>query len=216
VSGRYRGTKRPVVSSIDNRALAWGLGIKTGYMKILGKTIYGIFVAAVVLLAALFLGTHISLFGYEVKVVQSGSMEPAIQVGSIVIIVPETAYKVGDVITFGPDTRKQIPITHRIAEVTDGGFVTKGDANENTDPQPVAERDVIGRVAYSVPYIGHVVAFARTKLGYWLLVGLPAAAIILDEFADIVWEIRKHFAIKRYREEKRRKRMMEFLPGKQT
>lgn len=185
-------------------------------MKILGKTVYGIFVGAVVLLALFFLGTRVSPFGYELKVVQSGSMEPAIHVGSVVVIVPETSYNVGDVITFGPDTKKQIPITHRIAEITDEGFVTKGDANEHPDPKPAKKGEVIGRVAFSVPYIGHIIAFARTKLGYALLVGIPAALIILDEFADIVWEIRKHFALKRYKEEKRRKRMMEFSHGKQT
>lgn len=179
-------------------------------MKILGKTIYGIFVTGVVLLALLFLGNHMSVFGYKVKVVQSGSMEPAIPVGSIVIITPEISYGTGDVITFGPDTKTQIPITHRIVETqfVDGEqvFITQGDANENIDPKPVDGGDIIGRVALSIPYIGHLIAFARTKIGYALLVGLPALFIILDEFADIVWEVRKYRAMKRHRREKLQKR----------
>lgn len=189
------------------------------YMKILFKTIYTTFVLAVVALALLFLGTHMSVLGYSVKVVQSGSMEPAISVGSIVVITPESSYGVGDVITFGPDTKEQIPITHRIEKVgTEEGqtaFTTKGDANESVDPKLVKESEIIGKVAFTVPYIGHIVAFARTKLGYMLLIGLPAVLIILDEFADIVWEIRKHRALKRHKEEKKRRRVMELTHSNQ-
>ena len=49
----------------------------------------------------------------ELKIVQSGSMEPAILTGSIVVIKPSSAYEVGEVITFGSDTKTQVPTTHR-------------------------------------------------------------------------------------------------------
>lgn len=165
------------------------------------NVLYGLMIATVVAVALLFIGTRIDLLGYQVKVVQSGSMEPAIGVGSIVIIAPAMRYEIGDVITFGEDTPTKVPITHRIvAQKVDNGetvFVTKGDANEDVDPITIARTDIIGKVWTTVPWVGRVIEFVRTPLGYGLLVGIPALIIILDEIADIVWEIHKYRARKR-------------------
>jgi signal peptidase len=170
-------------------------------MQFFLKTLYTLLITVVVAVAFLFLGTKVDLFGYQVKVVQSGSMEPAIGVGSVVIITETNAVAIDDVITFGEDTATKIPITHRIvAEKIQNGetvYVTKGDANENTDPGVVAASDIIGEVWLTIPYVGHVVEFVRTPLGYGLLVGIPALVIVFDELADIVWEVRKYRARKR-------------------
>ena len=168
----------------------------------IGNVLYTILVIGVLALALLFVGTKINVLGYEAKVVQSGSMEPAILTGSLIVIAPAAEYRLGDVVTYGPDTQKQIPVTHRIVEVKGEGrqmqFVTKGDANEDPDPVVVRQRDVIGKVLFSLPYLGYVIEFARTKLGFALLIGLPALVIILDEFANITWEVHKY----RYRRRK--------------
>lgn len=172
-------------------------------MKYVVKSVYAIFTVAMIGLALLFLGTKVDLLGYQVKVVKSGSMEPSIATGGIVIIAPQPEYKTGDVITFGEDTARAVPVTHRIVEMYGGGrqaiFTTKGDANEEADRDPVRAHEVIGKVVYTVPYVGMVIDFARTPLGFALLIGFPALVIILDEFASIVWEVRKYFARKRTR-----------------
>ena len=67
------------------------------------NTIYTLVVLAVLALALLFVGTKVSLLGYEVKVVQSGSMEPAILTGSLVVITNAAEYMLGDVVTYGED-----------------------------------------------------------------------------------------------------------------
>src|SRR3989344_7105026 len=104
-------------------------------MKIIFNTIYYLFVAGIVLIALLLLATVVPIPGnLKAKVVKSGSMEPAIRTGGLVLIVPSVSYKVGDVITFGADTKTQIPTTHRIVSVEGEGsrrtFTTKGDAND--------------------------------------------------------------------------------------
>ncbi len=165
-------------------------------INILYKTIYAAFIILLLAIAGLFLSTMLPIPGQtEIKIVKSGSMEPAIVTGSVVVVRPATHYGVGDVITFGRDTRDEIPTTHRIVEAHGDGanatFVTKGDANEDIDPRPIASSEVIGKVYLSVPYAGFVLDFARQPIGFTLLIGIPAALIILDELVRIVQEVGK-------------------------
>ena len=88
------------------------------------KIFYGLIVITAVTFALLFVGTKVDLLGYEVKVVKSGSMEPAINVGGIVIVSPTKTYQAGDVITFGADTWRRVPVTHRIVEKVPTGMTT--------------------------------------------------------------------------------------------
>lgn len=164
-------------------------------MKLLGNIIYGLFVLLLVAVVGLFLASRMNMSGgVEIKIVKSGSMEPAIHTGSIVLIKPARAYHVGEVITFGEDTRSEIPTTHRITEIQGEGastfYVTKGDANEEADPEAVHVSKVIGKVLLTVPYAGYVLDFARQPLGFGLLIGIPAALIILEGLFTIVKEVR--------------------------
>lgn len=161
---------------------------------------YGIFTLLLTAVAGLFLMSMlpISLPGQagnlELKIVRSGSMEPSIPVGAVVAIIPSREYTPGDVITFGADTSREIPTTHRIVSVrTEGGvtfYTTKGDANEEADPNEVRGGEVIGKVLFSLPYAGFILDFARQPLGFALLIGLPAALIILDEAFNLFQEFR--------------------------
>lgn len=172
-------------------------------MKVLFNTIHFLFIAAIVCIALLLLGTLIPIPGnFKVKIVKSGSMEPAIKTGSIVVNKAASSYQVGDVVTFGADTKTQIPTTHRIVAITDSPnpiFTTKGDANDAPDQVNTRQSDIHGKVIFTVPYLGYILDFARKPLGFGLLVGLPAALIILDEVAKIIREVqqirrRKQFA----------------------
>jgi len=86
-----------------------------------------------------------------------------------------------------------VPTTHRVLSVRNENgttvYTTKGDANEEEDPQEVARREVIGKVFLSVPYAGFVLDFARQPLGFALLIGLPAFLVIVSEFAAIAQEV---------------------------
>lgn len=129
------------------------------------------------------------------KIVSSGSMEPAIKVGSIVIIKPQSEYGVGDTITFGGRRKNEIPTTHRIvaSRVSNGEilFATKGDANESVDPAEIKESDVVGKVLFSIPFIGYIIDFARKPFGIVLIIVIPALLIVYDEINKIVKEIKR-------------------------
>jgi signal peptidase len=164
-------------------------------MKILFNTIYYLFILGLIAVSLMLLTTFVSVGGIKVKVVKSGSMEPAIKTGAIVVIKPESSYKTGDIITFGPDTKTQVPTTHRIVSVTGEGrsviFKTKGDANDSEDPNDTRLSDIHGKVIFSLPYVGFILDFAKKPFGFALLVGLPAISIIIDEVINIITEIKK-------------------------
>lgn len=157
---------------------------------------YYAFIVLVVSLAALLAVSALPVPGnYKVKIVQSGSMEPSIKTGSIVIIQPRAEYTVGDIVTFGRDTKTDVPTTHRIVEArTESGayiFKTKGDANESADVAELRQSEIIGKVIFDVPYLGYLLDFAKKPLGFVLLVILPAVMIIIDEARNIWLEIQK-------------------------
>lgn len=177
-------------------------------MKFFGKTIYIIFVILLIGVAGVFLASLLPIPGnIEIKIVKSGSMEPSIKTGSIVVVKPLSAdsYKVGDVITFGEDSARQIPTSHRIVSISEDKttFMTKGDANEEKDPQVVPVEKVIGKVIFDAPYGGYILDFAKQPMGFTLLIGIPAAVIILDEAGRIFKEIA---AMRRRRMENREQR----------
>ena len=106
--------------------------------------ILGIVIIAAVILSALVL-TVPKIFGRSVYHVESGSMAPAIPVGSVIYVKavePETIQP-GDIITYalGGST-----ITHRVVEnrFVEGEMVTKGDANEQEDIQLVPYANIVG------------------------------------------------------------------------
>lgn len=125
-------------------------------------------------------------------VVLSDSMSPAIESGDAVIVeeTDPASIQEGDVITF-VRSDEGTPVTHRVSGVEQSGgqlsFETKGDANEQADPTPVPAENVIGMVAFTIPYIGHVIEFANTAPGFVLLVALPLAALAGTE----VWALGK-------------------------
>lgn len=171
-------------------------------MKYITRTFHILAILLLLGVAGLFLASALPIpANIEIKVVKSGSMEPAIPVGALVIIKPVATYVVGDVITFGRDTKTEIPTTHRIVAIREANgsawYTTKGDANEERDPKEVAAREVIGKVLATVPGAGYVLDFAKQPLGFALLIALPAGIIILDELLAIYREIRKRLRPKK-------------------
>lgn len=127
------------------------------------------------------------LLGYQSLAVLSGSMEPEISVGSIVYTkeTDPTSLQVGDIITYrlSADTM----VTHRIAEINteDQTVVTKGDANDIVDGSPVAYSDIVGKVAFHLPWIGYISIYIKTPIGIGVICGVLIAIILLNFLPEI-------------------------------
>jgi signal peptidase len=120
--------------------------------------------------------------------VMSGSMEPAIGTGDVIVdrwIAPSQA-RVGDAVSFNDPSRGNLVLTHRVISVhrrgPDVDFVTRGDANTGVERWSAPAAGRIGRVAYRVPHAGFVMVFTRTPGGRLLFLVIPA-------LVWAVWEI---------------------------
>lgn len=164
-------------------------------MKI-SQIIYNLFSIIVIITALLVLVSVFPITGnYKFFIVQSGSMEPAIKTGSVVIVKPQMEYEEGDIISFQSEGERKNSITHRIVGVETSGeekyFITKGDANNATDTNKVAEEMIIGKVLFAVSYAGYAVAAAKEPLGFALVIVIPAGIIIFEEVMNIKKELAK-------------------------
>ena len=121
-------------------------------------------------------------------VVLSGSMEPALSPGDVVIVDASGPVGVGDVITYRT-AGDSVPTTHRVVGAVDGGYETKGDANENADAGVVAPEAVIGQVILTIPLVGHVILWANTPVGYVTLVVAPLVLLGASEL--LAWARRE-------------------------
>jgi signal peptidase len=143
----------------------------------------------VILIAAAVLAFLAPRFGWRVDAVFSGSMEPEIMVGSIIVTraVEAETIKVGEIITFNSPL-SEIPTTHRVVSVGKGSelrFQTKGDANEDADPVTIPAQNVMGKVCFHVPYLGYVSQFTKTPLGFILLLCVPGLTIMVMEIRNV-------------------------------
>lgn len=107
--------------------------------------------------------------GIDQYVVVTGSMEPAIPVGSMVYSAqtdPSTLSQ-GDVIVFYTGDNDGTPVTHRVVEnnIANGELITKGDANEQNDLSPVLYANVIGKMVLHVPMLGYIAAPMTSLMG---------------------------------------------------
>jgi len=119
--------------------------------------------------------------GLRPLVVRSGSMEPTIGTGAMVLVrdVPASAIRVGDVVAVDRPDRTRV--THRVVSVTHTGatasLVLKGDANTDPDPEAVMVTHA-GRLVATAPLLGRVGAFLSSARGGFLLGWLVAAAML--------------------------------------
>lgn len=113
-------------------------------------------------------------------VVVSGSMEPAIQTGSLCIYNTSASYgdvKEGDVIVF---TRQDgIQICHRALSISQAGIETKGDANKNSDGISTTEDNFNGILWMAIPFVGRAVAFIQNSEICLFSIGMIGCIIIL-------------------------------------
>lgn len=158
-------------------------------LRRLGRIGGGVAVAVAGLLTLALAGPL--LFGARPFTVMSGSMEPAIHTGDVVVndtIRPSQA-RIGDVLTFRDPADQDRLITHRLRSMRRRGariaMVTRGDANTGVERWTVPIDGRIGRVVYRVPRVGYFLAWARGPGGRLLLVTIPAALLAALELASL-------------------------------
>jgi signal peptidase len=148
-----------------------------------------VLVGLMVILAALLWGFR--LLGFEVLVVQSGSMEPNYHVGSLVYVKPVDAseLEIGDVITF--ELGGGVRGTHRIIEVLDDNgnlsFRTKGDNNDDADFNPIFPEAIVGEVKFAIPHLGFLITYIQQPPGTYVAISVVAVLLLLTILPDLIF-----------------------------
>lgn len=140
-------------------------------------------------LAVTLLVAHAS--GRQSLTVMSGSMEPTIDTGDVVVakpIAPMDA-RVGDVVTYKEPHGEGRLITHRVKTMQalqdKVRFTTQGDANDTSEHWQVATTGQIARVTHRVPKLGYALGFLRDPSKRLFLIAIPALLLGLFELVRI-------------------------------
>lgn len=156
--------------------------------------IVSIFLCLFILVQVLSKG-YVSLFGCSFFRVVTGSMEPSIRVGELILTKQQDFDEIseGDVISFRSQSTELIGkiVTHRVVKVlvSDEGeirFLTKGDANPSVDGYYITEDIYIGTVVWNSGdgFISQVMSFFTGRVGFLACVVFPClllSALILRE-----------------------------------
>lgn len=152
--------------------------------KILGDVVFVVLIIALLggsLMFALNQDPNKTIFGFRAYNVLSGSMEPVLSKGDLVIVkaVPAGELQNGDIVTFYPTDEVGTTVTHRIINtlLKDGQVLveTKGDAADQPDPMFPADA-VIGVVVFHIPLLGAAISWIQTHLILSIVVVVLALA----------------------------------------
>lgn len=123
--------------------------------------------------------------GYSPLIILTGSMEPAIATGDLIIVrtVQPQDVHTGDIIAFfDPDGNGTSVLTHRVTKIIQDGenlsFYTKGDANNTEDRNPVSADKLIGLYQTRYAGMGHVAMFMQTPAGLVICVAVPLILLV--------------------------------------
>lgn len=137
-------------------------------------------ITAAVVTGILLLPVAAEMFGIHSYCIQSGSMEPTLQTGSLIFTMQPKHINVGDIITF---QKWDIPVTHRVVGIRNGMYMTKGDANSQEDQGGILKKELLGKVMqlpggrYCIPHMGYIhTLISRWK---WGITGIVAGYLLL-------------------------------------
>jgi signal peptidase len=132
-----------------------------------------------------------SVFGLRAFIVLTPSMTPTFDAGSLIIIKEVNADKlqIGDIITYTPKKGDDVLLTHRIVKMSEEtknrtsnenlSFITRGDANNTDDPNPVDPNSILGKTIFHMNGLGTFIVNLRTPLGIAAMVGIIAVGLFI-------------------------------------
>jgi signal peptidase len=119
-------------------------------------------------------------FGMAHVVVVTGSMEPTVNVGDILIIREQPDYAVGDIVTYRSGVSL---VTHRIVAKQGDLLITRGDHN-NVDDAPIPPESVEGKMIFRIPMLGKLSLLLRTRAGVFVTVFAGLILLALPLLSD--------------------------------
>lgn len=213
---------------------------KPKWKKIVGGILTAIIILALIFCVVLVVQVKTSkkpfLFGYATYVIVSGSMEPELHVGDVILIKKVNGIeelKVGDTITYfgkeGDFAGKTV--THRIVRIEGNTIVTKGISQQSVKEDPaITYNDVIGKYAKTSSFLTAVYTAFTSKYGFLFIIFIPLLILLFVQVINFIRACKmdkdgkmpkdkteeeiKAQAIKDKEEEIKRKAIEEYLASK--
>lgn len=149
-------------------------------LKTLGQVVLFVILIFFILLNILSMNNK-SLFGFRIYRVISGSMQPALQIGDVIIIKKANNYAEKDIITYDNGLTT---ITHRIKSIDGDEIITEGDANDAPD-KPITKDRILGKYFFRISTFS-VFSIMLTGKTIYLIMVLVLFAILLFAISDRV------------------------------
>lgn len=125
------------------------------------------------------------VFGYELIVIESGSMEPTLKVGSVCYTHKESIIHERDIVTYYTGSNDDVYVTHRVVDINpDGSYLLKGDNSNMEDQNQVTDDNIIGTVKLNIPYVGYCIKFISTLEGKVAVILGLLTLLVFSELAD--------------------------------
>ena len=141
------------------------------------RIVAGCLTGFVILIAALKIIP--GFFSYQSYIVLSGSMEPALPIGSVVYVNSHNkSPEVGDIVTY--QMSDSVRVTHRVTEVSENGYILQGDANSSPDFAVVSQQQIIGVYMFHIPMLGYILSALQGRRAIVTLIILIAINLIPD------------------------------------
>lgn len=160
-------------------------------------------IICIVVIAQVLSKGYISIGGYSLFRVATGSMEPEMPIGSLLISEDTDISEIqtGDIVNFRTKETGMLGviITHRVIDIhVDANgthyLETKGDANQYADGAYVEQSNLIGRVVYFTGegnVLAAIVQFLTSHLGFMICIVLPCLVIGIMVMRDTVGTMKK-------------------------
>ncbi|MBU5482303.1 signal peptidase I [Blautia sp. MSJ-19] len=125
-------------------------------------------------------------FGISIDTVLSGSMEPVLKTGGIAFTdTKNRTPEIGEIITYQAGDSK---VSHRVVGKEQNGYRTKGDANNGEDAALVMPSQIIGKVVFSLPFLGYAAVFFKQKTVFAILMFMLLQELLFLLMQGIQWK----------------------------
>lgn len=122
-----------------------------------------------------------NFMGYKNFIVLTGSMEPALNRGDIIIVKETKNIQKDDIISYKV---QNTVVTHRVVKIKKENnkqyYITKGDANSGLDNEVINASNIEGKYLFKIPLIGYGILFFQTSLGTTILICLLIISLLIN------------------------------------
>lgn len=166
-------------------------------LKIIGNILYILlFIVVILMLVVVILqrasSNTISLGGYRIFTVATGSMVPKYEVSDVLVAkeIDPSEIKVGDDIVYlGKEgSFKDKVVTHQVISIEEenGNYkiITKGIANIEQDPE-ITQDQVFGKIVYKVKTLSFIGKMISNIYIFYFVIFIPIALIIFKQIKNI-------------------------------